>query len=370
MELRGVQERDPQLGQAAAEDRRARPRRRRPARSGPRRCPEFPEAERLPCLATGTPAGGDHDGRGGRDVDRVGPVAAGPAGVEDRPAARRTAPSRSSARGPRATAPASSSADSPLTRRAVRKAATSGLGRVARHDRGRRRRGPGPRSGPGPSPGRPGPRPGRTSRDADLERWKAPSISRWMPSSRPVDGPPGRRGPGPPRRPTGSAGRRRSGSRRAAGSRPASGLSGSTFITAAPRKLLGQAQPPGHRRVERHQLRAPSTEFGRPGQAGPAGATGRRSGPCRRPSPSSAISRRSRQTTTSADWPIGAIETRLIRWFRSATSTPLNRRITSPTLTPARRGGRLRGRPTRSRPPGGGRGPGPGRSRARTRGGA
>ena len=46
-------------------------------------------------------------------------------------------------------------------------------------------------------------------------------------------------------------------------------------------------------------------------------------------------SRRSRQTTTSAASPTAAIETMLIRWFRSMMSTPAKRRTTSPSRMPA-----------------------------------
>ena len=111
---------------------------------------------------------------------------------------------------------------------------------------------------------------GRRQGTRTLERWKAPSTSRWTPSSRPGRRPAGPRGPGSPPRPTGSAGRRRRGSRRAAGSRPASGLSGSTFITAAPRKLLGQAQPPGRPAASSVTISSPLIVLESAGAAGPA----------------------------------------------------------------------------------------------------
>ena len=40
------------------------------------------EAERLPCLATGTPAGRHHKGDGGGDIEGAQPVAAGAAQID------------------------------------------------------------------------------------------------------------------------------------------------------------------------------------------------------------------------------------------------------------------------------------------------
>ena len=46
--------------------------------------PHFEVIARLPCLATRTPAAGDDERRGGRDVERAGRVAAGAAGIDER----------------------------------------------------------------------------------------------------------------------------------------------------------------------------------------------------------------------------------------------------------------------------------------------
>ena len=91
-----------------------------PSFSSTSAAPDLDETARLPCLATGTPAAGEHEGRGGRDVEGALGVAAGADDI-DGAFRRLTATIRLFIA---ATAPAISSAVSPRAFSATRKAAS------------------------------------------------------------------------------------------------------------------------------------------------------------------------------------------------------------------------------------------------------
>ena len=83
--------------------------------------PHLLDAARLPCLTTGRTGAGDDHGRHGRDVDRVGPVAAGADDVHRPHRARST---RTACASMLSTSPATSAAVSPLARSATAKPAS------------------------------------------------------------------------------------------------------------------------------------------------------------------------------------------------------------------------------------------------------